>query len=221
MANPKNAVNARIASLVAKWSRSATFYGGKYVKQLRAEARRCASSTDKFATLLAELEAQPGLWDAEIQALKEAKQVLTSLGNQFEVAQRECDKILTRATAERDTKRANDTAEAISRIFGQGGTDESVASLCTDALEFLAAVDQWAQDKKGCRGFFSFNRDHELKSALQGGRYDRAKIIVAETYLDDLQWPGRRSDYQGESWWHAGWVDFEAWRAQRQKQNAG
>lgn len=216
-------MKTRLDAITAHWSNLAQYYGGANAKRYRTNLKRAATAARDTAELFARFEGEGRrIVMDDIETLRKAALLLTTLADEFEVAQRKADRIKAEAEDQAKAKHEAEIDNALIELFGSVPKDNAnclqgehpVLVMGKDLAYFdRAGVDEFAKSK-GCeRGLLSNSCDiGNLHWHAERGHVKEVARIIAENRISS-RWPGRAyTDAHNTRYYHAGWDDFIAWR---------
>jgi len=184
-------------------------------------AKRMGGNTKKAATAALEIkklldslpyEKRLGM-AADIESLEQAVSVLNSYTDAFGVAQREA--AFAREVRDHKHQREQEArvAATVRQLFGESPDPLVITSMATDLVAFTTEIKSWARQQHGVDKALMDIDEFEIKQALGKGHVTILAKAVANARLQ-LPLHGERHETKEGLWWHGGWEDFIAWRAE-------
>jgi hypothetical protein len=189
-------------------------YGGEDAAiRFRVNTKKAATATLEIKNLLESLPYEKRLMmTADIERLEQAAEVLNIYSDTFAVTQREAASAQkTRANKQQREEEAR-IAATVLELFGAPPDPQVIISMASDLVSFATEIESWASKHRGAdKALIDFD-EFEIKRAL---RNSNVTILAQAVAKARIQVPsrGQRHESKDGRWWHGGWEDFIAWRA--------
>jgi len=193
----------------------AHYHGGEdAAKRMGGNTKKAATAALEIKKLLDSLPYEKRLgMAADIESLEQAVSVLNSYTDAFGVAQREA----AFAREVRDNKHQREQeariAATVRQLFGESPEPMAITSMATDLVAFVTEIKSWARQQHGVDKALMDIDEFEIKQALRNRNVTILAKAVAKARLQ-LPLRGERHETKDGLWWHGGWEDFMAWRAE-------
>jgi hypothetical protein len=193
----------------------AHYHGGEdAAKRMGGNTKRAATAVLEIKKLLDSLPYEKRLgMAADMERLEQTVSVLNSYTDAFGVAQREAAFAREVRDHKHQREQAARVAATVLQLFGEAPDPRVITSMATDLVAFVTEIKSWARQQHGVDKALMDIDEFEIKQALHNRNVTILGKAVAKARLQ-LPLRGERHETKEGLWWHGGWEDFIAWRAE-------